>query len=114
VHPASGRTVFHLATSVTIPLFEVEQAEFARQVGASPRKQIVLVLDRAGWHASLKLRVPDHSHLLFLPRIRLNSSRPNTCGRSPILRSPIAISPRSTISKTPKRHAASHSKPAPT
>jgi transposase len=67
VHPASGRTVFHLATSVSIPLFEVELAEFARQVGANPEKQIVLVLDRAGWHASLKLRVPDHVHLLFLP-----------------------------------------------
>jgi transposase len=67
VHPASGRTVFHLATSVSIPLFEVELAEFARQVGASPRKQIVLVLDRAGWHASRKLRVPAHVHLLFLP-----------------------------------------------
>ena len=67
VHPASGRTVFHLATSVSIPLFEVELTEFARQVGASSRKQIVLVSDRAGWHASLKLRVPEHVHLLFLP-----------------------------------------------
>lgn len=71
VHPASGRTVFHLATTVSIPLFEVELAAFARQVGASPAKQIVLVLDRAGWHSSVRLRVrlrvPDHVHLLFLP-----------------------------------------------
>ncbi len=67
VHPASGRTVFHLATSVSIPLFEIELAEFARQVGAGPDKQIVLVLDRAGWHTSLRLRVPEHLHLLFLP-----------------------------------------------
>ena len=27
----------------------------------------MLVLDRAGWHASPKLRVPEHVHLLFLP-----------------------------------------------
>ena len=67
VHPASGRTVFHLATSVSIPLFEVELEAFARQVDAGPHKQIVLVLDRAGWHSSLKLRVPEHVHLLFLP-----------------------------------------------
>jgi transposase len=67
VHPASGRTFFHLATSVSIPLFEVELAEFARQVGASPTKQIVVVLDRAGWHTSVRLRVPEHVHLLFLP-----------------------------------------------
>jgi transposase len=67
VHPASGRTVFHLASTVSIPLFEVELAAFARAVGASPTKQIVLVLDRAGWHTSVRLRVPEHVHLLFLP-----------------------------------------------
>src|SRR5262245_41200838 len=67
VHPASGRTVFHLATSVSTALFEVELTAFARQVGASPSKQIVLVLDRAGWHTSTRLRVPEHVHLLFLP-----------------------------------------------
>ena len=67
VHPASGRTLFHLATSVSIPLFAVELAEFAEAVGAGPTRPIVLVLDRAGWHTSVKLRVPEHVHLLFLP-----------------------------------------------
>lgn len=67
VHPASGRTVFHLATAVNIPLFEAELAAFARTVGAGPKKQIVLILDRAGWHTSTRLKVPDHVHLLFLP-----------------------------------------------
>ena len=67
VHPASGRTVFHLATSVSIALFEVELAAFARQVGAGPGKKIVLVLDRAGWHTSLRVHVPEHVYLLFLP-----------------------------------------------
>jgi transposase len=67
VHPATGRTVFHLATSVSLDLFAVELEVFARAVGAGPKKQIVLVLDRAGWHASVKLRVPEHVHLLFLP-----------------------------------------------
>ncbi|MGO8948983.1 MAG: IS630 family transposase [Ktedonobacterales bacterium] len=67
VHPASGRTVFHLATSVSVALFEAELEAFASKVGAGPRKEIVLVLDRAGWHASLRLRVPEPIHLLFLP-----------------------------------------------
>ncbi|HEV8194022.1 MAG TPA: transposase [Ktedonobacterales bacterium] len=66
VHPASGRTLFHLATTVSIPLVEVELAAFARQVGAGPTKQLVLVLDRAGWHTSQRLHVPEHVHLLFL------------------------------------------------
>jgi transposase len=52
---------------VSLPLFEIELAAFARAVGAGPTKQIVLVLDRAGWPTSLRLRVPDHVHLLFLP-----------------------------------------------
>lgn len=67
VRPSSGETVFHLATSVSIRLFEVELAAFADAVGAGPQKQIVLVLDRAGWHTSVRLRVPDAVHLLFLP-----------------------------------------------
>jgi transposase len=67
VQPASGRTVFHLASSVNIPLFEAELAVFARQAGAGPKKKLVLVLDRAGWHTSLHLRVSDHVYLHFLP-----------------------------------------------
>jgi transposase len=67
VQPSSGRTLFHLATSVSVPLFEAELAAFARQAGASATKQIVLVLDRAGWHSTQRLRVPDHLYLLFLP-----------------------------------------------
>jgi transposase len=67
VHPASGRTVFHLASTVSIALFEAELAAFAKQVRAGPHKKIVLVLDRAGWHTSVHLHVPDHVYLLFLP-----------------------------------------------
>lgn len=47
VQLGTGRTIFHLASSVSIPLFETELAAFAQEVGAGPRKQIVLVLDQA-------------------------------------------------------------------
>jgi transposase len=67
VHPASGRTIWHLASGVSISVFEAELRAFAHAVGAGPKKQIVLVLDQADWHTSLRLRVPDHVHLLFLP-----------------------------------------------
>ena len=69
VHPASGLTVWHLATAVNIELFSAELEAFAREVGANPTKQIVhvLVLDGADWHASARLCVPEHEHLLFLP-----------------------------------------------
>lgn len=67
MHPTSGRTVWHLATGVSAELFSVELGAFAEAVGAGPRKQIVLVLDQAGWHTSDDVRVPEHVHLLFLP-----------------------------------------------
>jgi transposase len=67
VHPAPGRTVWHLVSEASIPIFEAELAAFAGAVGAGPTKQIVLVLDQARWHTSLRLRVPNHVHLLFLP-----------------------------------------------
>ncbi len=57
----------HLATTVNIELFSVELEAFAQQAGAGPTKQIVLVLDGAGWHDSPRVRVPEHTHLLFLP-----------------------------------------------
>src|SRR5262249_38849339 len=50
VHPASGRTGWHLATGVGAEHFTVELAAFAQAVGAGPKQQIVLVLDGAGWH----------------------------------------------------------------
>jgi transposase len=72
VHPASGRTLWHLGTAVSIDLVSVSLDAFARQAGAGPTTQIVLVLDRARWHTSPKLRMPDlpdHVHLLFLPPV---------------------------------------------
>ena len=67
VHPASGRTLWHLAPSVHTTLFSVELAAFARAAGAGPTKEVLLVLDRAGWHTSAQVVVPEHVHLLFLP-----------------------------------------------
>jgi hypothetical protein len=67
VHPTSGRTLWHLATGVSVALFSAELAAFAQAVGAGPTKQIVLVLDRAGWHSSYDVPVPEQVHLLFLP-----------------------------------------------
>ncbi|HEV2459883.1 MAG TPA: transposase, partial [Ktedonobacterales bacterium] len=67
VQPSSGRTVWHLASTVTIELFSLQLEAFAHEIGASPTKQIVLVLDGGGWHDSPKVRVPEHVNLLFLP-----------------------------------------------
>jgi transposase len=42
-------------------------ADFAQAVGAGPTKQIVLVLDGTGWHASKQLTIPAGVQLVFLP-----------------------------------------------
>jgi hypothetical protein len=66
-HPASGRTLWQLATAVSTDVFSVELAAFAAAAEAGPHKQVILVLDGAGWHTSPDVQVPDHVHLLFLP-----------------------------------------------
>jgi transposase len=48
-------------------VFEAALAAFAEAVGAGPQRRIVLVLDRAGWHSSRHLHVPEGVHLVWLP-----------------------------------------------
>ena len=67
VHPASGRTQWHLSSGSSVELFARSRAAFAEQVGAGPTKAIVLVLDQAGWHRSQRLVIPAHRHLMPLP-----------------------------------------------
>ncbi len=67
VHPASGRTHWHLSSGISITLFTRSLAAFAEQAGVSPDKEIVLVLDRAGWHLSQRVVIPAHLHLVPLP-----------------------------------------------
>ncbi len=38
-----------------------------QQAGAGPAKEIVLVVDQAGWHMSQRLVIPAHLHLVPLP-----------------------------------------------
>ena len=52
---------------VDTAIFSLAWKHFAEAVGAGPPKRILLVLDRAGWHASNDLVVPDGIHLVFLP-----------------------------------------------
>ena len=67
VHPVSGRTQLWLCPSVNIAMMTAMLASFGEQAGVGPSKQIVLVLDQAGWHKSAKLLVPEGVHLLYLP-----------------------------------------------
>ena len=67
VHPHTGATSWWLLPTVRTDVFNQVLAAFAREVGAGPNKQILLVLDNAGWHTSAEVQVPDGLHLVFLP-----------------------------------------------
>ena len=67
VRPETGATEWLLLPTVSVEAFSLALAEFAQAVGAGPRKQVVLVLDGAGWHASERLELPPGLHLLPLP-----------------------------------------------
>ena len=67
VHPASGRSEWQFASGINTAVMSVALEYFARAVGAGPTKRIVLVLDRAGYHTSPLVQVPEGIHLVFLP-----------------------------------------------
>jgi transposase len=67
VHPESGRTSWLLLPTVNVEAFSQALALFAQETEVGPDKQIVLLLDGAGWHKSAKLEVPQGIHLVFLP-----------------------------------------------
>jgi transposase len=67
LQPATGQTEWLLLPTVTAAVFTIALAHFAQAVGVGPTKRVLLVLDRAGWHTSKELVVPEGIHLLFLP-----------------------------------------------
>ena len=67
VRPATGETEWLLLPRVDTPLFTLALEQFAQAVGAGPDKQVLVVLDRAGWHTAPALAVPPGIHLEYLP-----------------------------------------------
>ena len=67
VCPATGQTYWWLMPSVRTDVFRQALAAFAAAVGAGNGKQVVLVLDRAGWHTSAQVTLPPGVQLEWLP-----------------------------------------------
>ena len=67
VRPTTGQTYWLILPTVNTSAMTVALAEFARDVGAGAEKQIVLVLDQAGWHQSHAVVVPTGVELVVLP-----------------------------------------------
>ena len=67
VHPTTGKTVWLILPTVNSAVYSLALAEFAREVGAGIGKQILLVVDQAGWHISGKVQLPEGIQLVLLP-----------------------------------------------
>ncbi len=67
VHPLTGRTHWYLIPKVNIDWFNLVLNNFARQAQLNSDLKILLVLDRAGWHRSKKVELPEAIELEFLP-----------------------------------------------
>ncbi len=67
VRPATGQTYWLSLPMANTAAMNLARAEFARDVGAGPAKQLVLVVDNAGWHTSKQLVLPPGLELVYLP-----------------------------------------------
>ncbi len=66
--PKSAEVHWLILPTVNARVFSLALEHFAKEIGASTRKRIVvLVLDRAGWHTGKEVEVPEGIHLEFLP-----------------------------------------------
>ena len=72
VRPSDGATFFWQTSWVDVEAWQLVLGEFAAWVGAGTQddgtfKQVLLVVDNAGWHTGHALKVPEGIELVFLP-----------------------------------------------
>lgn len=67
VRPASGEVHWLILPTVNVEVFSLALSHFAREVGCTKERRILLVLDQAGWHTGKEVEVPEGIDLEFLP-----------------------------------------------
>ena len=67
VRPGTGESEYWLLPSVSTEAFNLVLFSFVRMRGAGEGKLVLLVPDRAGWHTSKQVGVPEGVGLCFLP-----------------------------------------------
>lgn len=67
MHPQLGKVHWLILPRVDVEVFNLALADFAQSQGAGKGKQVVLVMDRAGWHTSDRVIVPNGIHVVLLP-----------------------------------------------
>ena len=67
LRPQTGETYWLLMPSVSVEVMNLALSEFARDVNPQAKKQIVLLLDSAGFHTSKDVVIPQGIELFYLP-----------------------------------------------
>jgi transposase len=67
VRPGTGQSWWCLLPTANTQAFALALAAFARDEGIDAAHRAVLVVDRAGWHTTAKLAVPEGINLVLLP-----------------------------------------------
>jgi hypothetical protein len=65
----SGESFWLILPKVNLQLMAVALKEFASWLKLGKKQRVALVMDRAEWHKSAKLPIPDGIHPIFLPRL---------------------------------------------
>ena len=66
VHPKTGNTHWLLLPTVTLDCMEIALKNFAKEINQDNFKEIVIMIDQAGFHKISKCRIPQGLHLYFL------------------------------------------------
>jgi len=91
VHPSDGDSSFLISPSVNTAAMNIALRQFADYANPKSDKIIVLLVDRAGWHTTKNLDIPDGIRLFALPPYT-PELQPTECAWPP-LREPLANRP---------------------
>jgi transposase len=67
VNPEGGDTFWLILPTMTAPLFSQALSEFAEHYNIGKDKQVIMVLDQAGFHTGNEVEVPEGIHIEWLP-----------------------------------------------
>ena len=62
-----GRPKEWILPHVNTKIFDQVLSDFATEYGLGKNKRVLLVIDRAGWHTSHSLNIPEGLDLIYLP-----------------------------------------------
>ena len=67
VCPENGETYWFIMPTTDVEIFNIVLENFAKDLGIGSEKQIILVIDNAGWHTSKDLIIPEGINFIFIP-----------------------------------------------